>query len=163
MINIKRDIEVDAPVERVYEFLSDPTNLPEIWPSMVEVTNVKGTDGGKEFDWSYKMVGVRFNGHTRMTLDEAGRRIETESEGDITSHFTYTFEDVDGKTRFINEVDYTVPGALLGKLAEPIIRRLNEREAEVFMNNLKDRVELGQEAAEAAKPEEEGPEAPPPA
>jgi hypothetical protein len=38
-------------------------------------------------------------------------------------------------------VNYTIPGALLGKLAEPFIARQNEHENELLLNNLKLRLE----------------------
>lgn len=38
---IVRQIRVDSPVERVFDFLLDPNNLPEIWPNIVEVKSVK--------------------------------------------------------------------------------------------------------------------------
>ena len=40
---ITRDIQVDTPVDRVFDFLADPNNLPEIWPNIIEVKNVKKT------------------------------------------------------------------------------------------------------------------------
>lgn len=37
--------------------------------------------------------------------------------------------------------EYIVPGAVLGKLAEPFVVRLNEHEAETVLGNLKARLE----------------------
>lgn len=35
-----------------------------------------------------------------------------------------------------------MPASLRGKLAEPFVRKLNGREADAFMANLKDRLEV---------------------
>ena len=50
---ITRDIQVNTPVERVFDFLSDPNNLPEIWPNIIEVKNVKKTkaNDSNTFNW----------------------------------------------------------------------------------------------------------------
>ena len=40
------------------------------------------------------------------------------------------------------KTEYEIPQKLLGKLAEPFVRKLNEREADTFLANLKDRVEI---------------------
>ena len=40
MATVKKSIKINAPVEKVFEYLT-PENLPEIWPSLVEVKNVK--------------------------------------------------------------------------------------------------------------------------
>ena len=40
MKTIMRDIRIDAPVDRVFDFLVDPRHLPEFWPNVVEVERV---------------------------------------------------------------------------------------------------------------------------
>ena len=47
----------------------------------------------------------------------------------------------DGGTKVTFDAEYTVPIPLLGKLAEAIIVKQNEREADVLLSNLKDRME----------------------
>ena len=62
MKTLVRDIRVDTPVERVFEFLVDPNNLPEIWPNIIEVKSVKKSkdNEGFNFNWAYKMSGLSF-------------------------------------------------------------------------------------------------------
>ena len=38
-------------------------------------------------------------------------------------------------------VEYDIPGTALGKLAEPVIREMNEHEGEMILANLKARME----------------------
>src|SRR4029079_9259713 len=67
MHKIQRTIEIKAPVQRVYDFLNQPTNLPSIWPNMVSVSNIVAKPGGAhDFDWVYKMIGVPFKGHSKV-------------------------------------------------------------------------------------------------
>lgn len=143
MATITRTIEINAPVERVYGFMTDPNNLPEIWPSMVEVSDVhRNDDGTHSFDWTYKMAGIPFHGHAEASEVEKNKRVVSKNEGGIPSTFEYLYEAVGGKTRFTMKVDYEIPGKALGKLAEPIVRKINEHEADTLTQNLKVRMEM---------------------
>ena len=163
MTKISRTIEIDAPVEQVFGYFSDPEHLPEIWPSMLEVSNVERGEGGG-FDWVYKMAGIRFRGHSQNLEWKQNERIVNRSAEGIPSTFTYTFEGRDGGTSFTTEVEYEIPHKVLGKLAEPVVRRLNEHEADAFVHNLKARVELEEERGEerGLGAAEAGRESPPP-
>lgn len=151
MVQMKKMIEIDAPVARVFGFVSNPENLPEVWPSLLEVSNLqRRADGTHGYDWVYKMAGIRFTGHGELTEIEPNRMHVTRNEAGIPSTFRYTYEDLEGnRTRLTIEVEYSIPGQLLSKLAEPIVRRINEHEADALMSNLKARMEH-EEAREAA-------------
>jgi len=142
MAKITRDILINAPVEKVFEYGSDPANQPEYWPSMIEVKDVKRLPGGgANFDWVYKMAGVRLKGSTTTTEYVKNERIVTKSTGGIESTFTYQYKPEGEGTRLSVDMEYKVPVPVLGKLAEALIVKLNEREADSTLANLKDRLE----------------------
>ena len=75
MTTIERSIVIKAPVREVFSYLEDPVHLPEIWPSMVEVKEVKPLPkGGYRYHWLYKMAGMKFEGETE-TLEKMEQRI----------------------------------------------------------------------------------------
>jgi len=142
MATIEKTITINAPVEKVFGYMTEPTNLPGIWPSMVEVRDVKKVGGvGDSFRWVYKMVGMRFEGTNETTEFVANQRVVTKNETGIPSTFTWTYQAEAGGTKLTLEVEYTVPIPLLGKLAEAVIVKQNEHEAEVLLANLKARME----------------------
>ena len=143
MEKIRRTVHVEAPPSKVYGYLLDPRNLPEIWPSMVEVSNVKSKPDGttQSNDFTYKMAGVKFQGHTEFTDVERDRRIVWKSEGGITSTIRWTFAPHGNGTDIIDEVEYELPASLLSRLAAPFLRRINEHEADACVQNLKVRME----------------------
>ena len=142
MLKLRKTVAINAPVSEVFAYLSEPENLLEIWPSMQEIKNVKAEkNGGYEFDWVYKMAGVRFHGHSETVALEPNHLIVRKNERGIPSTFRWTFEDHGDTTVFTSEVDYEMPGGLLGKLAQPFVRGVNEREADLFDANLKARCE----------------------
>lgn len=142
MAKIEKSIFINAPVERVFAFMAKPENLPEIWPSLQEVRNVQPLpNGGYSYDWTYKMAGMRIEGRAEWTEFAQNRRIVDTNEGGIPSTFIWTYEAESGGTRVSVSVDYTIPGAVLGRLAEPIIHKMNEQEAQTVLANLKARME----------------------
>jgi uncharacterized membrane protein len=142
MAKFRKMITIDAPVEKIFAFVEDPHNLLEIWPSLVEVRNVKpNPKGGYDYGWVYKMAGTKFEGASQVVEYLRNQRITTRSSKGIENQLDWIFEAADGKTRFIADVEYTVPVPLLGKLAEAIIVKQNERETDIVCNNLKNRME----------------------
>lgn len=137
MPKLERSIVINAPVEKVFGYIDDPTHTPEWIPGMIEVMDVTGQGAGKRFRWAYKLAGLRFQGESTWTEYIPNKRIVDQSRGGIVSTWTYAFAPEGGGTRLSLMVEYTVPMPVLGKLAEALVRRQNEREADLAMANLK--------------------------
>lgn len=138
MEKVTGTITINAPVEKVFQYWEDPTNRPEVWPSLVEVKEVQPLpNGGTRFRWVYKMAGVLLKGTTDTTEYVVNQRLVWVSEGGIDSKFTWTFQPENGGTRVAVQVEYAVPVPVIGKLAERLIIKQNEREAETLLANLK--------------------------
>jgi uncharacterized membrane protein len=142
MAKVEKTISINAPVEKVFDYLVEVTNLPEIWPSMVEVKNVERLpNGASNFRWVYKMAGARFEGTSETTEFVPNQRAVTKSKGGLDSTITFTFQPEAGGAKITFEAEYTVPIPLLGKLAEAVIVKQNEGEAEELLANLKAKME----------------------
>ncbi len=143
MAKVEKTITINAPIEKVFGYVEEPTNLPEIWPSLVEAKDVQRLpNGGTSFRWVYKMAGVRFEGTSEDTDYVANQRVVSKTKGGIESTVTWMFQPEAGGTKVTYEAEYTVPIPLLGKLAEAFIVKQNEREAELILANLKARMEV---------------------
>ncbi len=155
MKTIQKSIQIHAPISQVYEYITTPQNLPEIWPSMVEVSNAKrAADGSHSFDFTYKMAGVHFKGHSQSVKAVQNRSSDVDTTGGLTSHFHWTFDGKDGLTTINLRCEYDIPHTLLGKIAEPILVKLNEREADHMLANLKNRMEPAEAVSEVSKGKE---------
>jgi len=143
MRTYKNTIEIKAPVQRVYNFLIQPTNLPGIWPAMVSVSNmVPGTGGAQDFDWVFKMAGVPFHGRTKFEEVQPGKFVRVRTEGGILSTMRWTYEGLDGSgTRLTLEADYTIPTPIIGKIEEALVAKIHERDTDAMLANLKDVME----------------------
>jgi carbon monoxide dehydrogenase subunit G len=142
MAKLEKSVTIKAPVEKVFDFMDNPKNLVGIMPSMVEVKDARPLPaGGYKFNWTYKMAGMHLKGASEATGWIKNRRNVTESRKGIQSKFTWTYKPEAGGTKLTVEVEYTVPVPLLGKLAEAIIIKQNEHEADETLANLKARME----------------------
>jgi uncharacterized membrane protein len=142
MAKLQKSIVIKSPVEKVFSYMSDPTHLPDIWPSMAEVKDVKPSPaGGSNFGWVYKMAGMRIDGASETIEYIPNQRQVTQSTKGIQSKFTWTYQPDPGGVKLTVEVEYTVPMPVLGKVAEAVIVRQNEGEAETLLANLKARME----------------------
>jgi uncharacterized membrane protein len=142
MVKIERSVFINAPVEKVFEYHTNPMNNPEYWPSFVEAKDIEDApSGGKNFSWVYKMAGIRLEGNSEALEYVHNERYVTKSKGGIESKFVYQYEPEGEGTRVSMEVEYVVPIPVIGKLAESFILKTNEREADTVLSNLKDRME----------------------
>ena len=143
MVKMVKTINIKAPVEKVFEYISEPTNLPEIWPSLVEVKDVqKLPSGGTRNRWVYKMAGILLEGTSEETEYVPNQRLVSKTKGAVESTQIWMFQPEVGGTKVTFEVEYTVPIPVLGKLAEAIIVKMNEHEGELILANLKTRMEV---------------------
>src|SRR3989454_852056 len=62
MPKITKSVEVDAPVEKVFEMLDNPENFPVYVPNVTKVSNIRRSEKrlGDSFDVVYSMMGMEF-------------------------------------------------------------------------------------------------------
>lgn len=138
MVTVKKQIHIDAPVEKVFEFTMMPRKMLEIWPNMIKVENITRSGAeGAEFDWEYKMAGMTFHGHSATVEMEPNKHSVDKTTGGIPSTMTWDFQAENGGTHLDLEVAYEVPLPLLGRLAEKVIVKMNENEIETVLANIK--------------------------
>jgi uncharacterized membrane protein len=143
MAKMEKTIVINAPAEKIFNYIADPANLPSIWPSMEQIKDIVSLpSGGTSFKWVYKMAGMRIDGASDTIGFIANQRIITKSKSGIENTFTWNFQAEAGGTQVNLEVEYTVPVPVLGKLAEVVIIRQNDHEAEVLLANLKAKMEV---------------------
>jgi uncharacterized membrane protein len=142
MAKLQKSIFINALVEKVFAFLDEPANLPSIWPALEAISDVERLqNGGTSSRFIYRMGGLRVEGHSETIEYVPNQRAVTRSKGGIESTLRWLFQAEGAGTRLTFEAEYTVPIPLLGKIAEAILVRQNEQEAETILANLKARME----------------------
>ncbi len=66
MAKVERSITINAPVDKVFAYISDPANQLEWLPSITDVRDVTGQGVGRRWGWTYKMIGLSFRGEDEV-------------------------------------------------------------------------------------------------
>jgi carbon monoxide dehydrogenase subunit G len=141
MIEVSKSVEIDAPVETVFAFMDDPENHVTVTPSLAEVRNVDPLDnGGKRLDHTFRMAGVSLDGELVETTHAENERMVFEMRGQLAGELELVFESSDGGTRLTYTGRYELPGRVLSAVAEPFVRRYNERELSTTLANVETHV-----------------------
>lgn len=141
MVSVSDSIHVDAPRRAVFEYLDDPHNHVEVTPSLVDVENVEPLEnGGKRADFVYSIAGVKLSGELVETTHDPDERMVFELRGQLPGEIEVAFTDADGGTRVTYAATYEIPGRVLSRVAEPFVRRYNERELRTLLANLQTRL-----------------------
>jgi uncharacterized membrane protein len=142
MITVDKEIIIQAPLEKIFNFVIKPSNLPQIWPSLIEIKDEQSLPNGRySAKWVYKMAGIPFRGTSEVTDIIPNCWFTSKTWGAINSTITWTFRAKDGKTRVTVTTDYQVPVRGLNRLAEPVVVKMNEQEANLMLTNLRVKLE----------------------
>jgi len=143
MPKIERSVTINAPVKKIFDYIADPKLQVEWLPGMIEVKDIKSTKGvvGSTYKFSYKVAGMRFEGEDIVEEYIPNKKMVTRSKGGIESSWTWNFEPYNDKTKVEVIVEYKVPIPVLGKIAEALVLKQNQREADHALANIKDKME----------------------
>ena len=141
MAKIERSITISDTVDKVFAYITDLANEMEYIPSVTDVRNITGHRVGQRCGWTYKMMGIPLKGNAEVTEYMPNQRYVLKTNGGILSTWTWTFKAESHKTRLNVVVEYRIPVPVLGKLGDAIVQQLNEREADLAMANIKERME----------------------
>jgi uncharacterized protein YndB with AHSA1/START domain len=141
MAKSELSVIINALPEKVFARISDPNAALEDIPNVVEVKDINGEGLGQSQQLTYKMMGIPFNVKCEYTEYIPGQRLVVKCSGGIDCIMTWTLEPQDNSTKVNITSEYSVPVPLVGKIAELILKKQNEREWESVLGNLKARVE----------------------
>ncbi len=141
MIKSELSIVIDTSPEKVFARISNPLSSLEDVPNVVEVTDITGQ--GKEMSWRlvYKMAGMRLE--LKFTYAEyiPNELLTLEFKGGSNGKQVWKLTPQNGGCMVDVSSEYSIPIPLVGKIAELILKRQNEREWEAILGNIKARLE----------------------
>lgn len=143
MVTVRDDVWIDAPRERVFAYVDEPSRQPEFTPSLTESVLVERLpNGGSRARYTFSLFGLPFSGEVRATDYTPPERIVFAMTGDLQGSIRWYLHPEDGGTRFTYAATYAIPGPnLLAPALRPVVRRYNEREVDRLLQNLKHLVE----------------------
>jgi ligand-binding SRPBCC domain-containing protein len=135
---IEKEIMINASLEKIFNFVDNPTDLIKIWPSLMVVKNTQSLpNGGYTFEYVYKMAGKLLEGTAEYTDKVQNSRLTVKTKGAIDATMTWTFRSNENLTRVTLSVDYRLPLSVSSLLNGNVAIAMNDREAEVILNNLR--------------------------
>lgn len=142
MAHIKKSIFIQAPVEKVYAITRDPNRWATFFAGLSEAEEITGQgEVGTVVKHHYQIAGVRFPVTSRVLEDSVGSnggRWKGKIEGPLDGEQTWDYIPKDGGTEVTVTIDYTLPGAVLGRIANRlVVERMQERSIEQTLENLK--------------------------
>ena len=141
MAKVERSITINAPVDKVFDYITDPANEMEWFSSISDIRDIKGQGVGQKYGYTYKLAGLPLKGESEVIEYTPNQRYVTKSKGGMVSTFTWTFSPEDSGTRLNVVVEYTIPVPILGKVGERLALGQVEREADYAVANIKERLE----------------------
>lgn len=142
MATIRRDIEIQAGPERVFEELVHWARLSDWSTVTVEHNGAdRCTAVGEEFDQRIRVAGVPLQTHWRVAELDPPRVVayEVTSTGGGRMSMRQSVGPSGTGCRVVFDLDYDLPGGFLAEaLDRAFVERRNEREVEDSLQNLKD-------------------------
>jgi len=143
MALVQRDIQINATPEATMVLLSDASRWPDWYPGMtkVEITAPFPATGGK-VAFKVKSAGMSMP-ITETVLDyQPGKLQLLQMDGMLSGRARWELTPEGQGTRLATTFDYTLPGGVLGTLADAlIVKRLNAKSLEDALRNFKALVE----------------------
>ncbi len=141
-------IVINQPVEKVFNYLSNPANLPEWQGPPTEIRNLQQTTPGQlregdKFTTVLQFLGRRYETPTEVSAYEPNRRLSYRGTGGpVPTQITFLLEEVSGGTRFTHSQEVE-PGGFFG-LAESLFELEAKRQLRGDLQTLKDLLEASE-------------------
>lgn len=141
MAKVETSIDIDAPVQEVWELVTDLDRLSE-WVSIhrdFPQDPPSEVNEGTSFEQTLSVAGTPFR--VLWTADDVDgpKRLSWDGTGPAgaTARTTYSLAEEDGGTRFSYENEFKLPAGELGEAAGGIVAGHAEREANDSLSRLK--------------------------
>jgi uncharacterized protein YndB with AHSA1/START domain len=141
-------IVINQSVENVFNYVSNPVNLPEWQGPPVEIRDLQQTTPsqlreGDRFTTVLQFLGRGYETPTEVSAYEPNRHLSYRGTGGpVPTQMTFIFEEVPGGTRFTHSQEVE-PGGFFG-LAESLFEIEAKRQLRNDLKTLKDLLEANE-------------------
>lgn len=140
MVKLEISVHVNRPVAEVFEYLNDPTKIPE-WNSTMEEATPSETPVkvGTRIRTRARMLGRKVEGTLEVVDHESNKRFVVKGDEPFPIKGIYTFQAENGGTRLV----WAGEGELGGffKLGEPILARIVKKQLQAQFETAKELLE----------------------
>ncbi|HEX9162920.1 MAG TPA: SRPBCC family protein [Thermoanaerobaculia bacterium] len=142
MPNIEKKILINAPLDAVFAFATDPQRWNDFFVGLTVPDEVNGTGKpGTIVKQHYLLAGFTFPVTTRVLVNDFGPKQATWKaaiDGPLAGTQEWLYTAKGNTTEILTKIDYTVPAKALGKITDHlVIEKMEERAFEHTLENLK--------------------------
>ena len=146
---LEKTITINAPVEKVFNFLIKPESWKEIYPKITEIRDIQSLpNGGYRFSYRFNMfAGMHCEIDTENTDVVVNQRLAYKNTCGVKGikrielDETISFSSEDGKTKLIYRAENKVSVPVIGVLIETFLMKMNERMVKTCLANIKAQME----------------------
>lgn len=141
---VDESIVIDRGRREVFEFATDPENVPLYSSNMISFEQLtEGPVGeGTRNHGKVRVAGRTIEWTTEVTEFEQDRRFSSRSvESAVGFELDVTYEDADGGTKVTWHQESETYGGFFGKLADPLVTRMYAKDVRSNLEKLKELVE----------------------
>jgi ligand-binding SRPBCC domain-containing protein len=147
MPTFEHTIDIDAPIEHVFAWHTDPTNWQLTMPAMTDLEVRQEIGDETRMDATWTTLGMSTDVEITSRIVEADEHLVSTFEGpDMSGEVHYRFSETDDGTHVVQQADYEFGDSLFDRLVEPVAKRVNKRQ---FRNSLETARELIEAETEA--------------
>lgn len=140
MAEFHSKVTINRPREEVFAYLTDPANQT-VWQSGLQEFDADWQDDPKVGDrarGTIKVAGKKIRWETETAEVQRPERFSFRSvEAPFSFEMSYTLVDRGGSTELAHDGHTGSLGGFFGKLADPLVARMYQRDMESNLNNLK--------------------------
>ncbi|HLC99545.1 hypothetical protein A2841_00045 [Candidatus Kaiserbacteria bacterium RIFCSPHIGHO2_01_FULL_48_10] len=136
--DIEQSVIINAPVERVFEFITNPKNRPKFLPDSLPPTNIssKAAKVGQTWDWHNGVMKMSLKGKAEVVGLEPLRRYTVKHSGDADVVQSFLFEAAGDKTKLTYSAPFAVGHHSLEKLNASILHGIHQIFARRALENV---------------------------
>jgi hypothetical protein len=141
MAVISKSAHIKAPLEKVFETVTNPENWTHFVTSLEEISDLSpdAPAAGSTFRWKYNMMGIKFKGGGTITEYDKNKNFGFAFKSIVQIAEHYDFIDLgDGTTELKARVEFETPLKVLKIFhTKRMVEKLNGAEARNILNKIK--------------------------
>ena len=140
MMKFEISVHVNRPVAEVFQYLNDPTKMPE-WNATIEEATPSETPikVGTHIRTRGRILGRKIEGTVEVVEYEPNKRVVQKSDEPFSWKAINTFQADNGGTRLVSACEGESHGFL--KLSEPILARIVKKQLQAQFETAKELLE----------------------
>jgi carbon monoxide dehydrogenase subunit G len=147
MAEFAHSVEIEAPIEHVFEYDSNPENWTKTMPSLRDLEIVEETEESVRMTSVYEMLGQSMDIEQELTIVEPNEHYRVTIEGDqVSGEINNHFVETDDGTRIDHRGEFDFGDSLFERLMAPVALRYNERQFRNHLQHTKELIEAELEA-----------------